>query len=251
MTEQINEVQESPKEPTFTDEMQKMAFGQISNFIKQRNSLVGKANAANGDRSAITEDLTENSNDPEVVAAREARDEANARLDSLIEPLVEAQIAAGTEGLAGVEESLKEIDQVVKPGVSYYKKLYGDKAAEFLPTQARIKGTRVSNSGTGGKRIRGFNVIVTANGQVEEFENFASAAKWVGKETSDLQAAFFTAAGSSDLKEISDKVAFSVEFTETDEDGQSETLTASVVAYRTESAVTVEDATADAQALEV
>lgn len=224
------------KAPEFKDAMQKMAFEQLVEFIKERNSLVGTANAANGDAVTLYEQLTEESTDPEIVAAREARDEAIMRLHDLVAPKVKEIKAEATEGLSGIEAKIKEIDSVLKPGLNYYKKLYGDEAGEHLPKQARLSGLRITSSGTGGRRVRGFRVAVTVDGEVEEFENFASAAKYLDKETATLQDAFFEAAGNpKQVKDAPDKVSFNVTFTEVDEDENVTERTASIYAFRPES----------------
>lgn len=219
--------------PQFKDDMQRMAYEQLATFIKERNSHVGTANAANGDRQTLQEQITEESTDPEIVAAREARDEAIERLYALTTPKVDEVMANAKEATEGLEDKIKEIDAVLKPGLNYYRKLYGDEAADALPKQTRLSGMRISNAGSGGRRVRGFNVTATLDGEVTEFENFASAAKWLDIDTSKLQEAFFEAAGNpKQVKDAPDKVSFTVTFTETDEDENQTERTASILAYR-------------------
>src|SRR5690606_690370 len=149
------------------------------------------------------------SDDPEIVAAREARDAAIEQLEALVGPKVESLISEGAEGLAEAEAKVKELDARVRPGVTYYKKVYGDEAAEALPTLTRARSSRISNSGSGGRRIRGFNVKVTADGEVETFENFAAAGKYLDVDTTVLQDAFFDASGNpKQIKDAPDEVSF-------------------------------------------
>ena len=93
---------------------------------------------------------------------------------------------------------------------------------------------RLSNTGTSGKRIRGFNVKTTIDGDITEFETFSQAAKYLDEDTASLQNAFFSAAGTDTLKDAPNEVSFNVTFTEVDEDGTESKKEASIYAYRTE-----------------
>lgn len=221
------------KTPTFTDEMQELVYKKIVESINERNSLVGTINAANGDRLALTEQITEEDTDKEIVKAREARDAAIMALDALVRPKVEALVSEAAGGLDEATAKVKEIEATLKPGLSYYKKMYGDNPDEF-PALVRSRSARIGSSGTGGRRIRGFSLTVTANGEVENFPNFAGAAKWLDIDTQVLQEKFFEAAGTTDLKEIADKVSFEVEYEETDDENNVRKVSASVLAERDE-----------------
>lgn len=219
--------------PVFSDEMQELSFKTLEGLIKERNSLVGTINAANGDRLDLVEQLTEESTDPDIVAAREARDEAINALNDLVRPKVEEIIADAGASVEEATEKVKELDGKLKPGISYYKKMYGDEAAEFFTPTVRSRSMRIGSSGTGGRRVRGFNLTVTADGVVEEFENFATASKYLGVETPVLQEAFFKAAGDpKQVKDAPDQVQFNVTFTATDEDENEVEVNASILAYR-------------------
>lgn len=226
---------ETTKSVEFQDDMQRIAYEQIAAFISRRDSLVSTVNAANGNAVDLKEQLTEESDDPEIVEAREARDNAINLLESLVAPKVKDMLENATEGLGDIEAEIKDIDEKLKPGMTFYKKLYGEDAAKELPTPVRLRGVRIGNAGTGGRRVRGFNVTVTVDGDVEEFENFASAAKYLDVETAQLQEAFFNAAGNpKQVKDAPDKVSFQATFTEVDEDENETEKTASILAYRPE-----------------
>lgn len=241
MTEQVAEQVAQSAEPTFADPVQKAMYEQFIDLIKSRNALVGKVNAANGDAVALKEQITEESTDADIVAAREARDNAIEALEALVKPQVEAMINNAAEGLADAEASIKDIDSKLKPGLTFYKKLYGDDAVDALPTQTRLKGMRIGNSGSSGRRIRGFNVTVTIDNEIQEFESFAAAANYLDEDTKSLQDAFFAAAGTDVLKEVANKVFFNVTFTEVDDDGNKTEREAAVLAYRTDPSDDVED----------
>lgn len=220
--------------PVFQDQMHEMQFSMLSDLINKRNDLVGKANAAKGDRQTLTEQIRDNSTDPDIVAAREAYSEALLALDALVKPEVERIIADAEGASEGIEAEIAELDKTLKPGVTFFKKVYGEESAKHFPSQSRLTGAATVRSGAGGRRVRGFNVIVTIDGESVEFENFASAAKHLDVETADLQSAFFTKAGTETLKDVPDEVNMTIDFTETDADGNESSKQAFVKAYRTE-----------------
>ncbi len=235
MTTATPETEKAPLK--FANEMHEMQFKSLSEMIVKRNSLVGKSNAANGDRQTLTEQIRENSTDPEIVEVREALSELVLKLDALVKPQVDEVIANASGSVEGIDEEIKEIDGVLKPGLTYFKKLYTDGSADHFPAQERIKGTSVrSSGGTGGRRIRGFNVVCTIDGESEEFENFASAAKYLAVDTQDLQKEFFAKAGTDVLKDVPDEVKLTINFTEVDADNNETAKEAFVRAYRTEPA---------------
>jgi hypothetical protein len=220
----------------FDDEMQELTFNMLAGFIKERNALVGRVNAASGDRESLTESIRESDDDPEIVAKREAWAQAYEDLMALVTPKVEEVLANSQGSTTEYEEKIKEIDAKLKPGVTYFKKLYQDSnpgVVEALPSQDRLKGASVGRTGAGGRRVRGFNVVITADGETEEFENFASAAKFLDVETAELQKRFFEKAGTDVLKDVPDEVNLTVNYEEVDEDENVTVKEAFVRAYRT------------------
>ncbi len=229
--------EDTPKTQTFRDDLQRLQFTELEKQIVARNDLVGRANAASGDRVTLTEQMRENDTDPEVVEAREQMSKWALRLDELIKPKVDAIIADSKGSVEELEKAIKEADSLVNPGVNFYKKMYGDEAASFFTERKRLKGTAVRSGGSGGRRIRGFNVTV----QLEDkdavtFDNFSGAAKYIGVETSDLQNAFFAKAGTEDVAKIDDEVTYTVNYTNTDGEGNKTEHAAYVTAERTEEA---------------
>lgn len=237
---------ETPAAPQFKDEFQKMQFTMLNEQIVKRNSLVGRANAAHGDRQSLTEQIRENDTDPDIVEAREQMSKWVLKLDELVKPKVDAVIADAAGSVEGIETEIKEIDSVLKPGLNYYKKLYDDDTVSQFAAQERLKGTAVRSGGGGGRRIRGFNVIVTVDGEDREFENFTQAAKHLDVDTVDLQKAFFSQAGTEDLKAVPDSVKFTINFPEVDADGNEAEKEAFVRAYRTEPTAGTTDTTTNA-----
>lgn len=218
----------------FVDAMHKAAYEQLATFINERNSHVGKVNAANGDRMTLTEQITEESTDPKIVKAREARDAAIMALHELVNPQVDKIMTDAKGAVEEIEKAIKDIDAKLKPGVTYFRRVYGEDAADALPAQARLKGVRINSGGGSGRRVRGFNFIVNYAGETEECENAAGVAKFLGDiETSIVQEAFFQAAGVDASKDAADTVEFALTLTETDEDGNESETKADIKAYRT------------------
>jgi len=236
-----------PEPLKFEDEIHELTHKKVESLIVERNTLVGKANAVKGDRVTLMNTLTENDDDPEIVAARQARDEAVMLLHSLVTPKVEAYLADAAGSVEGIEEQIKELDGKIKPGLTFYKKVYGEDAAKFLPKQERVQGLNVGRAGTGGRRIRGYAVDVTVDGETTGFDNFASAAKFLDLETAQLQNAFFEAAGNpKQVKDAPDRVEMTLNYTEVDEDENETDKSAFVVATRTETEGSDEAPAADA-----
>jgi DNA-binding FrmR family transcriptional regulator len=216
----------------FTNAMQKMQFEALVEMINEHNALVGKINAVTGNKDALEENIRESD---EFATIREQIATLQDQFDAAVKAKVEAALAEAKDG--GDTESdaakAKELKNTIGAGQSYYKKLYGDAAAEDFPKVDRIKGTRASGGGAGGRRVRGYNVIVTENGESDEYENFATAAKALGLATTDLQEQFFAKAGVEKLKDAPETVEFEVSWTEVDEDGNESEASAHIKAYRT------------------
>lgn len=216
----------------FTSPMQKMQYEALVEFIEERNSLVAKINASTGDRKSLADNIR---NSDEFADIRHQIENLTRQLEESVDAKVEAALSNASEDTTEAQEKVKEIDGTLRSGLSYYKKLYGETAAEALPKQERVKTARTGGTGGGsGKRIRGYNVVVTIGDEVNEFENFASAAKFLDVvDTAGLQEQFFAKAGVEKLKDAPDEVTFSISWTEVAEDGTETPTTATVKAYRT------------------
>lgn len=236
MTEQVSEVSEIH----FPDEMAKMSFDMLAGKINERNAEVGKINAVKGDRQTLTEQLEASSTNPDAVAARKARDEAQAALDEAImalhkavQPEVTSLLENAESSVKEIEEKVKELDGIIKPGTTYLRKSYGDDLAKALPPLARLKGFSTKGAGSSGRRIRGYSVAVTVDGEVTGFDNVAGAAKFLELDTAVLQEAFFKAAGDPEkLADAPNRVEFNIDYTETYEDDSTEQKTAKVLCER-------------------
>ena len=227
--------------PTFKDPMQELAFKQLAGLIGERNSKVGRINAVKGDRLSLLKELEEKSDNPEAVKARAARDKAQEELDEAVmalhkavQPEIESLTQDAEKSVESIENEVKEADQTIKPGMTYFKKVYGEDLAKHLPGLERLKGFSSRGTGGGGRRIRGYVVTVEVDGESRDFDNVATAAKYLDVETGDLQGKFFEAAGNPEkLADAPDTVSFEVSYEDTYEDGTKEQKVASVTATRT------------------
>jgi hypothetical protein len=232
MTETATEAPEQAP-LVFKDNLHEMQHQMFSELITKRNDLVGRLNAATGDRQSLTEQIRENSTDPAIVEAREKWSQAYEELMALVTPVVEETITNSAGSTDELETEIKAVDETLKPGLTFYKKVYGEDAFKHFPTQERLKGA-ASVRGTGGRRVRGFNLLVQMGDKTQEFENFTQAAKFLEIDTSDLQTAFFKKAGTEVLKEVPNEVKITLTITNTDENGTETSEDAFITAYRTE-----------------
>ena len=215
----------------FKNEMHKMQFQTLQDMILKRNELVEQINAATGSRDALVENV-ENSDHPEISALRVKIAELQDQFDAIVEQVVSTKMENASGDVEKLTEEVKEHDSTIKPGLSYYKKLYDDGSVDELPKLERVKGTRGGGGGGGGRRIRGYEVVIDLDGEVTAFENFASAAKYLGSDTSTLQEMFFAKAGVEKLKDAPDTVTFQVSWNDVDEDGEETPRTATITAER-------------------
>lgn len=232
----MSETPEPPKEQKFKDKLQELQFEELEKMIVARNDQVGRANAASGDRVTITEQLRENDQSPEIVEARNQLNAWRDKLDALVKPLVDALVEDSKGSVDELEKGIKEADQALKPGLNFYKKMYGDDAAEFFTPLARLKGIQVRSGGSG-RRIRGYEIAVTTtdasgNDKTMGFENFSSAAKHIGVDTLDLQQAFFAKAGTEKAEDLPALVEFTIDYPVTAQDGTKSTAQAQVSAEK-------------------
>jgi hypothetical protein len=213
----------------FSSAMQKMQFEGLVEFIHQHNKLVSRINAATGDRDSLAESIRESD---EFASIRNKIAELKEQLETAVNAKVDTALANANEDTTAIQEEVKELKSTITSGTTYYKKLYKDDTVDALPKVERVKGQRVGGGG-GGKRIRGYNVIVTVGDEVTEYDNFAGAAKALGVGTADLQEQFYAKAGVEKLKDAPDEVSFGMSWTDVDEEGKETPVSATIKAYRT------------------
>lgn len=214
----------------FSTPLEKTYFDALEQSIQDLNKKVAEVNAATGNREDLAESIR---NGDKYADVRNQIATLQEQLDAAVNADVEAALANATDNTEALTAEIKELKSTVSAGLNYYKKMFPESTVEFTKVD-RVKGARVGGGGGGGKRVRGYNLVVTAaNGEVEEHENFASAAKALGFETSMLQEQFFAKAQVEKLKDAPDVVEWSIEWEETDEDGNKSTNSADFRAYRT------------------
>lgn len=211
--------------------LKQMQIDAMTEMIQERNALVAQVNAATGNKESLADSFRESD---EFADLRNQIAELEDRLDALVDEKVKAALANASEVGEDVTEKIKELDAALTPGLTYFKKIYGDEAFDELPKRDRLKGTRSGGGGGGGKRIRGFNWIVTINGESSEYENAASTAKALAIETKQLQEALFAKAGVEQVKDLPNEVILTMSYEDVAEDGTKTPVTATIKAYRTE-----------------
>lgn len=210
--------------------LMQMQFDAMTEMINKRNALVAKVNAATGSKEALADSIR---NLPEFEDLRNQIAELEDQLDAAVDVKVKEALDSATEVGSEVTDEIKEIDAALTPGLTYFKKIYGDEEADKLPKRDRLKGTR-TGGGSGGKRIRGFNWVITVNGESTEYENAASAAKALDVPTKTLQEQLFAKAGVEQVKDLPNEVTLSMSWSDVAEDGTETPVTATIRAYRTE-----------------
>lgn len=215
-------------EPTFSSPMEKMQFEALEEFISTYNDLVGKVNAATGDKDALADQIAKEKFADELAEIVRLQEALDAKVDAEVEKALTSDQGDMTE----LTEKAKDLKGKIGAGITYFKKMYGDDSAEKFTKQERLKGQRVGSSGTGTRRIRGFRVSITQGDDTVDYENFASAAKSLGLTTAELQEYFFGKAGATDLSEIGNVVEFTLSWENTEEDGSKTEASADVKCYR-------------------
>lgn len=191
------------------DEIGALIVQKHADEVENYNNLVQKSKAVDS-----FDDFREHfvSTNPQFKDFNDQIEKLESQLESLkirrlaqAEPLVDAAYKAALADtgvdLTALDEMLKKINSTKR----YLTQVYGEEALENIPPVEKRKSSSAgSNSGEGGRRIRGFNVYVDgvlagAKNKDGVFKStFSAASKMVGVETGDLQSAFFEAADSTD-----------------------------------------------------
>jgi hypothetical protein len=123
-----------------------------------------------------------------------------------VEPVLSAEYAKALEASGVDPEALNAQLKTINATKKYLVAMYGEAVLEDTP---KVEGRRAATgggSGSGGRRIRGFEVYIDGklsaikNAKGELKSTFSCAAKELEVETVELQRAFFEAAGSEDVK---------------------------------------------------
>lgn len=216
------------QELTFSSPMEKMQYEAMEQFIGEYNDLVGKINAATGDKDALAVQIAKEKFADELAEITRLQEALDAKVDVEVEKALTSDQGDMTE----LTEKAKDLKGKIGAGINYFKKLYGDESAEKFTKQERLKGQRVGGTATGTRRIRGFRVTITQGDEAKDYENFASAAKSLGLSTGELQEFFFAKAGATDLSDIGNVVEFDLNWNDTDEEGNEVPNSATVKCYR-------------------
>jgi len=215
------------------DEFGKMALDRYVDSVNTYNGLVAKIKAASGSPEDVLNAVKVDGSIPEIEKVNVAIEKhkaallkLEAELDVIAKPIADARLADGSKDVEAETAEADVLHKTIRSARNYLTDSYGDAVLEGTPDIARR--TNRSTTGTGGKRIRGFDVYVDGalatmrDAKNVERSNFAAAAKVAGVATVDLQKAFYVAAGSEEKKDWPDRVEYSV----TDKEGNAHEVVA-------------------------
>lgn len=224
---------ESSATPIELDEFGKMALERYTGSVSTYNGLVAKIKAASGSPEDVLAAVKADGSIPEVEKVNVAIEKHKAallkletELDVIAKPIADARLADGSKDVEAETAEADVLHKTIRSARNYLVDSYGEAVLEGTPDIARR--TNRSTGGTGGKRIRGFDVYVDEtlatmrDAKNVERSNFAAAAKAAGVPTVDLQKAFYVAAGSEDKDAWPNRV----EYTVTDKEGDEHKIVA-------------------------
>lgn len=202
------------------DDFGKVALDKYTTIVASYNADVKKAKAVDSIDEFSENFMETDDSVAEVNAKIEKLESAVEDLKSqrlsiatpLIGPAYEAAVAGAGVDVTAMDEQLKLIRTTAK----YLTAVYGD---EVLKDTDKVESRKSSGggTGTGGRRIRGFDIYIDGKFSFKENKDgvkkstFSIAASDLGVETTELQRAFFDAAGMEDTK--NDEFPALVEFT--------------------------------------
>lgn len=224
---------ESSTQTMTLDEFGKMALDRYNATVEEYNSLVTVIKAASGTYEDILNAVKADESDSQVAKFAQAieKHEAalqklNAELDAYARPIADERSKAGSQNVEEETAKADVLHKTIRTARNYLTESYGEGVLEGTPDVMRR--TNRASGGSGGKRIRGFDVYVDEklatmkDAKNVERSNFAAAAKAAGVETVALQKAFYEAAGSENKDEWPNRVEYSV----TDKDGNAHAIVA-------------------------
>jgi hypothetical protein len=219
------------------DTFQRMFAERLIGEIEEHNKIVKEIKASSSNLDDVM-DSVRAGDDPKVVKARERIESLNADLEK-VEASLREYVKAQAEKIlstqketdtSALDEQRKSLSQKISQGVNYLAGETGvDKKALPLPKVATLRGmSSGEGAGAGGRRLRGFSVVVDGKEALMGGKSsFSAAAKVLNTDTANLQEAYFKAAGTNEAEKFPAKVEFTF-------DGHA------VVAYRTEGGAATE-----------
>ena len=215
--------------PVPLDEFGQMAHDKLAGSIVQYNDLSRLVKAAEGDPLSLLEELRKSSDNADVVKINAKLEELTMQLfkletarDEILKPLVEQYAADAKASLGDKPEKLAKLGKTIKTARAYLADTYCAEVLDDLPALEGKRSGGSSGSGTGARRIRGFDfsvdgtVATIRDAKGNESSNAAAAAKAIGVTTDDIRTAFWQAAGTDDSSKYPPVVTFTVTVSATD-----------------------------------
>lgn len=191
------------------DDFGKMAYDRYVATVEQYNAAVGKGEAV---ESIEKFQKTFMETDPQFAEFNAQIEALESKLEDILSarlvqatPLVQPAYEKALSEVGVDPEQIKELKKQITAGVRYLTSMYGEEVLADAP-KAKAMRTAGSTGTTGTRRIRGFDVYVDgklsgSNNKDGVFKsNFASGARDLGIETTELQRMFFEKVGREDFK---------------------------------------------------
>lgn len=215
------------------DTFGEMALERYIASVTEYNGLVAQIKAASGSFDDVLDAVKQDGSIEAIEKINVAIEKHKAallklenELDATARPIAEERVAGGAKDVEAETANADALHKTIKSARNYLVDSYGEAVLDGTPDIARR--TNRASGGTGGKRIRGFDVYVDGelatmrDAKGVERSNFAAAAKAAGVVTVDLQKQFYVAAGGEDKDSWPNRVEFSV----TDKEGNAHEVVA-------------------------
>lgn len=192
------------------DDFGKMAYDRYVAVVEQYNEAVGKGEAVES-LDKFREQFMDTA--PELAEFNAQIEQLMSEVESIKirrllagDPLVQPAYDKALNEVGVDPEAIKELKKKIGASSRFLISEYGDEVLNDAPKPKAMRAGGTSTGATGTRRIRGFDVEVDgvltgAKNKDGVFKsNFASGARVLGIETTELQRLFFEKAKSEDYK---------------------------------------------------
>jgi hypothetical protein len=221
------------------DDIARALLTQASGFVNEHNTAVKAIKAAEGDTGPMALDMWRESDDPDLVSAREEYDALIAQAESIRDSAFESLKAQVTEQVGdpdALREKVADIRKRINGLLKYATDVYGEGWAKCLPDMADLRGAKGGGAsavgkGNGPARPRFSEIRVgtssenqtpvsaTVNGK--QTVNLTVVAQKYGVKQSDLLSGYLQTANVEDWR----KAPQVVEFAFTDKNNTTQFIT--------------------------
>lgn len=208
------------------DEFGELARTRLKGAITELNAVNLQIKSAQGTPEeldkALEQTYTDNGGPYDVLSEKatkldKALDQVVTEMRSLRAAKVAEMQSDATANVQPLLDKQATLTKTVKSGKDYLVGLYGEESIAKLPDVVKSrKSSGSAASGTGGKRIRGFDFYVNgqlaelADGQGNKKSSSSAVAKVIKADTKVCQEAFWSAQGTQNAADFKDEVSYSM-----------------------------------------